>query len=142
MKLGISEILEQASKKKTQADKVAFLRAHYSQQLGDILQFALHPSVKVLLPEGPAPFDRTKGDIGEENHGMLYSKARELYLFVEGGQPNISQNKREALFIQLLESIHPKDADLLVAAKDKKIPYKGLTKEVFNEAFPGLIPNV
>jgi hypothetical protein len=43
------------------------------------------------------------------------------------------------LFIGLLESLHPKDANLLIAVKDKKV--EGLNAATINEAFPGLIPN-
>jgi hypothetical protein len=39
-----------------------------------------------------------------------------------------------------LESVARKDAELLIAVKDKKFPYKGITKEIVKEAFPGLIP--
>jgi hypothetical protein len=43
------------------------------------------------------------------------------------------------LFISLLESLYPKDAELLIAVKDKKV--EGLTLDTVNTAFPGLIPN-
>jgi hypothetical protein len=58
--------------------------------------------------------------------------------FVEGGNPNLSKIRRETLFIQLLESIHPKDAILLSSIKDKKIPFKGLTKKIVHQAFPDI----
>jgi hypothetical protein len=47
--------------------------------------------------------------------------------------------KREALFIQFLEGVDPKDALLIVSAKDKKLPYKGITAKIINQAYPGLI---
>ena len=135
MKLAIYEILDKASKKRTKAEKVEYLRENYSQALGDVIQFALHPNVKILLPSGPAPYKPS--ELASENTGMLYSKSRDLYLFCEGGRDDLNQSRREALFIGFLESLHPKDAELIVAAKDKKMPYK-LTKEVFEEAFPGI----
>ena len=41
------------------------------------------------------------------------------------------------MFVQLLEHLHPDEADLLVAAKDKILHqrYKGLSKNVVMEAF-------
>jgi len=47
--------------------------------------------------------------------------------------------KREGLFLNLLESLNPEEADLLVAAKDKNMKYKGITKKMVNETFPNLI---
>jgi hypothetical protein len=133
---GISEILEKASKIKNKSEKIKFLQQNNSPALKLVLQFALHPRVKILLPEGPAPYKPST--LADENHGMLYGETRRLYLFCEGGNPGLSQNKRDNLFIRMLESIHPNDAKLLVAAKDKKLPYKGLTKKDLEEAFPGI----
>lgn len=136
MTLGISEILDKASKLKKKTDKIEFLRKHANPSLITVLQFALKPDVKILLPEGDAPYKPAA--LADENYGMLYSEVRRLYLFCENGNPNLKPAKRESLFISLLESIHPKDAELLVAAKDKKLPYKGLTKALIEEAYPGV----
>ena len=72
----------------------------------------------------------------------LMSEARRLYLFIRGGNPNLTKIKREALYIELLESIHPEDAKLLISIKDKKIPYKGITLKIIKEAFPILIEDI
>lgn len=136
MTLSIYEILSKTNTKKTKAEKVRFLRENQSPALRLVLQFALHPNVKVLLPEGPAPFK--PAELADENIGKLYSEANRLYLFCEGGNPDLSQNRREALFIQLLESIHPKDAELLITAKDKKLPFKDISRPVITEAFPDI----
>jgi hypothetical protein len=49
--------------------------------------------------------------------------------------------KVESMFIKVLEAIHPKDAEVVIAMKDKKFngKYKGLTKKLVSDAFPGLI---
>lgn len=136
MRLAIYEILERASKLKKKEEKVEFLRQNGVAPLQTVLKYALDPNVKWLLPEGPAPYKPS--EIAVENEGMLYSQARTLYLYVEGGNPALTPSRRQMLFVNLLESIHPKDAELLVAIKDKKLPYKGITKEIVLEAFPGL----
>jgi hypothetical protein len=69
----------------------------------------------------------------------LFAEIRRLYLFLKGGNPNLTKLRRETLFIELLESVHPSDAKILIAIKDKKLPYKGLTAKLVKEAFPGLI---
>ena len=60
-------------------------------------------------------------------------------MFLEGGNPNLKQAKREQIFIQMLETVSADDASLLLAMKNKKSPYKNITKSIINEAFPGLI---
>jgi hypothetical protein len=62
-----------------------------------------------------------------------------MYLFLEGGNDNLTPLRREQLFISFIESIDKEDAKLMLAAKDKKIPYKGINVKLVNTAFPGLI---
>lgn len=61
-------------------------------------------------------------------------------MFVEGGNPNLKPVRREFLFIQLLESIDSEDAKLLLAVKEKKLPFKGITEKTVRQAFPDLLP--
>jgi Family of unknown function (DUF6433) len=133
MHLSISEILAQADDAPLFEDKVYVLRNNYSKPLVHVLQAAFDDRIKFLLPEGPVPYRGTRA-IGQE--GNLYQEARRLYLFVKGGHPTLSQRRREDLFIQLLENLDHKDADLLVHIKDKKLPYPTITYEVFKAAFP------
>lgn len=136
MRLSISEILENASKLKTKKEKIDYLRQYDNSALRNVLLYALDPSIKFLLPEGAPPFKKSEYFDG---HGILYKEARKLYLFVEGGNPNLTNIRREQLFINLLESVEPKDAELLLNVKDKKIPYAGINKALIKETFPGLI---
>ena len=100
-----------------------------------IFGLAYDQNIKWLLPEGEPPFRPT--DVLDAE-GRLLSELRRLYLFVEGGNPDLTKTRREFLFIQLLESVHPQDAKLLIAMKDRKLPFKGLTKKVAQQAFPDL----
>jgi hypothetical protein len=136
MRLGIAEILEKVSIEPKRELKIEMLRKHDSSAMRTVLKYALDPEVKWALPEGTPPY-KPCDYLDQEN--MLYSEARRLYLFIEGGNPNLNTLKRETLFIQLLESVAPADAKLICAAKEKKLPYKGLTIKLINEAYPGLI---
>ena len=75
-----------------------------------------------------------------ENPTYLYGLVRKLYLFVEGGNPNLKPARREYLFIELLESVHDDEAKLLLQIKDKKIKCRGLTYKLIKETFPELLP--
>ena len=136
MKLSISEILKKASQSATDQDRANALRAHDTVPLRQVLWVALDSRAKWLLPEGNPPYRPC--DLVDQQH-RLFTETRKFYLFLEGGNPNLKQLRREALFIELLESLDPEDAKLVLAAKDKTIPYPGITIEVVNLAFPGLI---
>jgi hypothetical protein len=136
MRLGIAEVLKLASEQKTKEEKINVFRKNDSSALRTVLKYALDPAIKWALPPGAPPYKPTSY---LDQQAMLYSEARRLYLFVEGGNPALTPLKRETLFIGLLESIDPEDAKLLLSAKDKKLPVKGITAAIVNEAFPGLI---
>lgn len=136
MRLSISEILKLVSKHKSTEAKVEELRKHANPTLTTILKYALDPTIKWALPEGAPPY---KPNEFPDQHGVLYAETRRLYLFLEGGNPNLSKLRRETLFIQLLENVDPEDAKLLIAAKDKTVPYKNINLKVVTQAFPGLI---
>lgn len=129
-------MLEQASTIKGTEEKINFLRNNNSPALQIILKYAYDPSIVWDLPEGAPPYTPCPYPAQEMR---LMAEARRLYLFVKGGNPNLTKIKRESLYIELLESVHPSDAVLLNAVKDKKIPYKGITAKLVKEAFPDLI---
>jgi hypothetical protein len=135
-KLGISEILKIVSEQKTTDEKVRKLQELNTPVLQQILKVALDPTVKWKLPEGQPPYSPSPYD---DTQAMLYQEARRMYLFLEGGNDNLTPLRREQLFISFIESIDKEDAKLMLAAKDKKIPYKGINVKLVNTAFPGLI---
>ena len=137
MKLGISEILKKASTITDDAERVGYLRQNQSTTLHMIFRGAFDPGIKWVLPEGNPPYK--PNDLVDQHH-RLFTEARKLYLFVEGGSPNLKQLRRETLFVELLETVDPEDAKLLLAIKDKTLPYPGVTVDIVNQAFPGLLP--
>ena len=136
-RLGIAEVLLAASKIPDVNRQAAYLQSNDSNALRAILIGALNPDVVWLLPEGAPPYKPC--DLVDQHH-RLFGEIRKLYLFIEGGNADLKQLRREALFIELLEGLDPEDAKLILAVKDKKIPYPGINIELVNLAFPGLIP--
>ena len=141
MQLGIAEILEIVSKEKIKQKKIEILRNNETIPLKQILQYCYAPNIKFLLPEGKVPYTpSTLPDL----EAVFYVDARRLYLFLEvDGHPvhkELTQIRREILFIEMLETLSPKDAELLASIKDKKMPYKGVTEKLIKEAFPDILP--
>lgn len=135
-RFSVSEILKRCSEYKKKEERVEALRVNCNESCKIVLQYMFHPDVKFALPDGKPPFKYSQFD--EQN--MLHSEARRLYLFLEGVNPDMKPLKRETLFLEILQSVTPDDADLLIAMKDKKSPYKGLTYDVAVAAFPELFP--
>ena len=139
MKLSVSEILKKASLIEDENQRINWLRQNNSVALESVLRGAYDSKITWLLPEGVPPYKQS--ELIDQQH-ILYAECRKLYLFIEGGNPNLKQLRREALFIELLEAVDPEDAKLLLAVKDKKIPYPHISPEFVRKAFPGIIDEV
>lgn len=135
MKKSVYNILKECSEPKSVKERVQRLQQFGIPVVQQILKYAFDPNIKFLLPEGDPPY-KPNGFVDQE--GILFSEARKLYLFVEGGNNNLTKNKREMLFIQFIEGIDKNDAILICAVKDKKLPFKSLTKDIVKQAFPHL----
>lgn len=134
--LGIAQVLELASKAKKREDKIAVLRNNFSSTLADVIKIALHPGVKFLLPAGTPPY--AVCDVPDQEF-MLFREIKKMYLFLDGGGNHLSQMQREKLFIDMLQRLAPKDAELVIDMKDKRLPY-GIDYALVTEAFPGILP--
>ena len=136
MDLLIAEILDKVSKVKTKKEKVSFLKQYETEALRMVIKSSFDPKIKWLLPEGKVPYENNDAPEGTE-HTNLHSEARKLFHFLEGGNADWNQNKRETMFVQLLEGLHETDAEVLVAAKEKGLhrKFKGLSDNVVKEAF-------
>ena len=139
MRLSFYEIFKEVEKAKTREEKKAILRQHSGPALKTVLGYTFNPNVKWLLPEGTPPYTPVKE--GTDMEGRFVAEMRRLYLFVEGPsdtQKNLKQVRREQLFIDLLESIDPGDAKVLIGMKEGKLPFKGITRKLVAETFPKL----
>lgn len=133
------EIFEEVHKAKTKKEKIETLRKYSSGALKMVLGATFDPRVKWLLPEGEPPYKPLPENADQE--AGFAGELRKLYLFTAGDtdtQRNLTQTRREQLFINMLESIDPRDAKVLVAMKDRKLPFKTVTKKLVAEAFPHL----
>jgi hypothetical protein len=132
------EILEKVSAAKTKAAKIELLRKQENNwPLKDLLRGTFDEAVVWLLPEGKVPYEPAAAESHPSNWTQHNKK---LAYFVKGGTgERMLKPKREKLFLDILESIHPRDAELLVGMINKKMPIKGITKKLIQEAFPNLI---
>ena len=137
MKLLLNEVLQKISNAKTKAQKIKLLQEYNTPALRQILIANFDESVVSLLPDGEVPYN--KNDAPEDTeHTKLAHEYRKLYLFFKGGA-NISQTRRESLFIQLLEGLHKGEAEVLCLMKDRKIGKRWkITRQCVEEAFPAI----
>ena len=133
----MNEIATKVNNAKDKPRKLKVLKDHDSVALRQVLKGAFDPKIEWLLPKGDdIPYNRNDAPIGTE-HTLLQQEAKRLYLFPKGGDNTLTQNKRETLFIQMLEGLSGDEADFLVTVVNKKVnnKYKGFTANLVKEAF-------
>lgn len=143
--MGLAEIIDKAGKKKTKAEKVAVLKEHSSPALKDLFTYMCDPQIEFLVPTSRPPFK--KMDKSSDLQGAFIQEVtrKKINYFIGynenawGKEPqavhNIAQVKREDLFIRLLETIDPDDAELLLLVVKKELP-KGISLPVVKEYIP------
>jgi len=138
IRLSMNEVLSELPKKKSKADKVAWLRKNDNVPFRNVLRLIYDESIEFLLPDTPPPWK--PNEFEDEAKTMLYREARRLKIFFKGGgYDDMKPVKREQLFITLLEAIDNEDAELLANHMLSHTKVKGLTLETLLEAFPDLL---
>lgn len=134
----LSEVLAKVSKQRTKAKKIQVLKENESLHLKAVLIWNFDDTVVSVLPEGEVPYNKNEAPAGTE-HTYLAHEWKVLYNFVKGGNDSLRAVKREQLFLQLLEGLHPDEADIICLVKDKNLTEKyKLTQPVVEEAFPDI----
>lgn len=161
----IFEILDLASKQRSNAKKVEVLKTYEHDSLKTILIWNFDETVISLLPEGDVPYGDVKDQnvysgnlsdnlIREANGGeaatmqdlegrgrtSLRREYQNLYHFVKGGNHNLSTTRREMMFINMLQGLHSKESEVLCLVKDKKLQTKyKISLENVKEAYPDIV---
>ena len=158
------EVLDAASKQRTKAKKVEVLQKYKHPSLITIFVWNFDDSIISLLPEGEVPYGTNLDDqnatgtlsgkindavgkmqemgsssLGSQDQGKasIRKEYTKFYNFCKGGNPSLSSLRRETMFINILEGLHPLEAELLCLVKDKKLQEKyKITKEIVSTAYP------
>jgi hypothetical protein len=160
------EVLDLASKQRTNAKKVEVLQKYEDPSIKTILIWNFDESIISLLPEGDVPYasageqtsysgtlsskiddavskmnELSSNSLGSMDQGRssIRKEYTMFYNFVKGGNNTLSSLRRETMFINILEGLHPKEAEILVLVKDKRLQTKyKITKEIVSEAYPDI----
>ena len=161
------EVLDVTSKQRSKAKKIEVLQKYKHPSLVTLFVWNFDSSIITLLPEGDVPYGNTKEDqnstgtlsgkindavgkmaemgstsLGSQDQGKasIRNEYKKFYNFCKGGNPTLSNLRRETMFINVLEGLHPLEAELLILVKDKKLESKyKISKEVVSIAFPEII---
>ena len=160
----VFEILELASKQRSNAKKIEVLKTYEHDSLKSVLIWNFDETVISLLPEGDVPYGDVKDqnvysgtlsqnlskeasggesatvqDLQGRGRTSLRKEYQNLYHYVRGGNDTLSTIRREMMFINLLQGLHPKESEVLILTKDKKLTDKyKINFENVKESFPDI----
>jgi len=107
--------------------------ANLTPELVTLLKYTYRSDFTLALPSGKPPYKpmETPGNWG---HNRIPGEMRKFQYLIPTS--NVPQIKREAIFIEMLETVSPDEAELLLMVKEKKLTYKGITRKLVEDALP------
>jgi len=163
----VFEVLDLVSKQRSKAKKIEVLKMYEHVSLKAVFIWNFDESVISVLPAGEVPYSgfedqassngtlTTKiseevrrmhemdsfsmGSSDKNGHTTIRREFKNFYHFIKGGNDSMNSVRRETMFINILEGLHPLEADVVCLCKDKKLSdrYK-ITKEIVGEAYPDI----
>jgi len=140
MEFNILETLELVGKAKTREEKRQVLADRDNFATRALLQLNYHPDVKWHLPPGAPPY--TPGQVADSTPNSLHFEVKKLDYYVDPSPHDLPMLRRESMFVELLERVDPNDAKLIIAVKDRKLSYKGLSYKLVKDTWPDLLPDI
>jgi hypothetical protein len=162
----VFEVLNLISKQRTNIKKVEVLQRYEDPSLKSILIWNFDESIKSALPDGIVPYssvgeqgsfsgtlsgkiedavgkmeELNSRSLGSQDQGRssIRKEYTKFYNFIKGGNDGLSSLRRETMFINVLEGLHPLEAEILFLVKDKKLETKyKITKEIVSQAYPDI----
>ncbi len=136
------EVFNELSNINSFHDRVAYLQEHQSYSIRTIIQANFNPHIQFDLPYGSPPFNGD--DMPPENSlGRIDKQIKVLGSLIIQGNPSVGLERirKETKFLQLIESINRKDADIIIAMKDKKLEeaFPILDRTLAKAAFPDMV---
>ncbi len=158
------EVFHLVSKQRSKAKKIEVLKKYEHSSLKSLLIWNFDESIVSMLPEGEVPYSgfedqatysgtlSTKideeirkmhetgsfslGSSDKDGRTTIRREAKNFYHFVRGGNDRLNGIRRETMFINLLEGLHPLEAEIICLVKDKRLSEKyKITKDVVSEAY-------
>lgn len=139
--LTVYEIFDQAQRSSSQEERIAVLKNNNCLAIRDILRASFDDSIVFTLPKGIPNYRDSLSKEGIAPTNLLRCTTQFSY-FVKGGKGDeLKPARRETMFLRLLEGIHPLDAKIVCAMKDKRLheEYTTFSKELVQTIWPKLI---
>jgi hypothetical protein len=138
----IYEVFDEFELATTKKERMTVIEKNLSKTLVDVFSLAYHPDYQWLITEMPDGYKVPSDILPGLSPQQLSSVLRKMYLFRKGdaSAENLSAEKRTELLLQMLETLEPREAEVIIGIFQKDLGVKGLNYKFVKEAFPNLLP--
>lgn len=138
----IYEILDEIEEASSKKDKINVIGKNLNPTLVKVFEYAYHPQYEWLIKEIPDNYKIPTDMMPGITLSQLSSELRKFYMFRKGDPTaeNLTPQKRNELLLQMLESLEPREAEVVIGVFNKDLGVKGLNYKLIKEAFPNLLP--
>jgi hypothetical protein len=129
MRKNLYEIFDEFENAQTKEQKRKVLTDNASSVLIDVLKCAFHPDAKWKVKNKPQRY-KIPDTLPGMSFSSLQTEMRKFYLFLDGNETaeRLTEKKREELLLVMLESLEPREADVVMNIFKKDLNIKGLTQ--------------
>lgn len=156
----VFEVFDLIAKQKTKSNKILAIQKHRHDSLIALWLWNF-TSLQSALPYGEVPYSALKeltlgndtlsetvskqlkspdyvDSYGSNNRTTIRNSYTDFYIYIKGGNDTLSSIRRESAYIQLLEGLHPREAEIMILVKDKRLQdkYPTITFDLLKEALP------
>jgi hypothetical protein len=137
----IHEIFDDFELAKSKKEKMDVIGKNLSKTLVTVLELTYHPNIEWLVHEMPENFKIKEVPAGM-GYAQLSTELRKMYLFRKGepAAHALSPRKQNEVLLQILESLEPREAEIIAGIFRKDQCVSGLDYKFVKEAFPQLLP--
>jgi len=141
MAKNLYEVFDEFAEANSKEEKLKVLHKNWTPTLVSVLQLAYHPDIKWLVKDKPKSYKKPDTLPGV-SYSSMNAELRRLYLFREGdpAAEKLTPEKREQLLLIMLESLEPREADVVIGIFKKNLGVKGLTYKFIRDNTQGVVP--
>jgi hypothetical protein len=138
----IFEVFDEFEEASSKQERMNVIERNLSPTLIKVLEMAYHPHIQWKVKELPHNYRLPTDTLPGITYDSLDSILRRLYVFSEGNvtAEKITVKRREELLAQILDSIEPREVEVVVGIFQKDLGVKGLDYKFIKEAFPNMLP--
>ena len=138
----IYEVFDEFEMAESKKERMDVIGRNLSKCLVEVLELTFHPNYEFLVKDLPMGYQIASDHLPGLTRAQLSTEIRKLYLFKKGDPTaeKLDKRKQDELLVRLLDSLEPREAEVVMGIFRKDQGVRGLDYKFVKEAFPQMLP--